>query len=170
MSPQALRNCCLGLAAALATVVLLPATASAEGPVRVSVLSILASESHDKVDPKLDCIAREVKKAEPKLTGFRLAKVTCKSLAVGAKESFELAAGQNAVVTIDRWTSKEKEKEKGKDKEERVQLKIVPPLLGEITYTSTCGKFLPILTRFRTADNERLILAVRVQHCPGHDE
>lgn len=147
--------------------------APADGPVKVSVLSILASDTPSKVvDAKIESIAREVKKANPKLKGFRLAKVTCKSLPVGAKETFELADGQTAVVTIDRWTSKGKPKvkESGKDKEERVQLKIIPPSLGEITYTSACGKFLPIVTRYRTADKELLILAVRVQHCPGHEE
>jgi hypothetical protein len=134
----------------------------AEGPVKVSVLSILATDTHDKVHPKVECIAREVRKVEPKLTGFDLARSTCKSVAVGARETFELADNQSATVVIDRWT--------GEDKKERVQLKITPPMLGEITYTSACGKFLPIVTRHRTANNELLILAVRVQHCSGKDK
>lgn len=135
--------------------------AKAGGAVKVSVISVLATDKNDTIDPKLECLAREVKKVEPKLTGFRFARGTCKSVAVGARETFELADNQSATVVIDRWTGE------GEKKEDRVQLKITPPLLGEITYTSKCGKFLPILTRYRTADNELLILAVRVQPCPG---
>jgi hypothetical protein len=30
-----------------------------------------------------------------------------------------------------------------------------------------CDKFLPIVTRYRTTNKELLILAVRVQPCPG---
>jgi hypothetical protein len=127
------------------------------GAIRVSVLSILASERDDKIEPKLECIAREVKKVEPKLTGFRLAKMTCKSVKVGAQDRFELADQQYANVTVERGTSQNT----------RVQLKVAPPMLGEITYATACGKFLPILTRYRTKDNDLLILAIRVQPCHG---
>src|SRR5262249_17413516 len=47
-----------------------PAAAQA---VKVSVVAILASENSDYVDPRLACIAREVQKMDPKLTGFRFA-------------------------------------------------------------------------------------------------
>ena len=46
-------------------------------------------------------------------------------------------------------------------------MKIEPPLLGEITYETCCGKFLPVITRYRTKDNQLLIIAVRVQMCEG---
>jgi hypothetical protein len=137
----------------------LPA-APADEPVRVSVLSILASEKHTTIERKVEGIAREVRRVDPKLTGFKLVKMTCKSLPVGGTESFELADRQSAVITVER----------GADQDNRVQLRIAPPRLGEITYVSTCGKFLPILTRYRTADNELLILAVRVQPCTGDGE
>ena len=32
------------------------------------------------------------------------------------------------------------------DKTDRVRLKVGPPLMSEITYSTPCGKFLPILT------------------------
>ncbi len=136
------------------------APARAGEPVKVSVLSILATDRNSTVDKKLEGIAREVQKLDPKLTGFKLAKMTCKSLPVGGREPFELAANQIATVTVER----------GADDDNRVQLKVSPPLLGEITYTTTCGKFLPILTRYRTKDRELLILAVRVQPCTGDEK
>src|SRR5262245_25579979 len=77
---------------------------SPEKPVKVCVVSILATESNDKVDDNLKRIAEQVKKLRPKLTGFRMAKITCKSVPVGAKESFELADDQKADIVIDRWT------------------------------------------------------------------
>jgi hypothetical protein len=126
--------------------------------VKVSVIVILASEAANaKVDPKLTCIAAELKKKHPKLTGFQLAgKCSCKSLTIGVKENFELIADHTAAVTV----------EQGADEDNFVQLKVAPPLLGEITYQTICGKFLPIVTPVRMK-NEVVIIAVRVQPCNG---
>jgi hypothetical protein len=124
---------------------------------RVSVVVILASESRTKVDGKLEGIAREIRKMYPRLTGFRVEKVICKSLPVGKAERFDLVAGQSALITVEHAT----------DASGRVELRVRPPLLGEITYNTACGKFLPIVTPFRTKDRELLILAVRAQTCHG---
>jgi len=128
--------------------------------VRVSVVAILASETCTEVDWRLQCIAKEVQKVHPqlKLKGFRLAKMTCKAVPVRGSETFELAVDQTAAVTVLRAA----------DKENKVQLKVTPPTLGEITYTTTCGKFFPIVTGYQTKNGEWLILAVRVQPCQGH--
>src|SRR4051794_24238996 len=128
----------------------------APGEVRVSVVAILATEKTDRVDPRVECIAREVRKLHPNLKGFRPAKMTCKAVPVGGAETFELVTDQTAAVTV----------LKTADKDNRVQLKVTPPTLGEITYTTTCGKFFPIVTRYQTRNGEWLILAVRVQPCP----
>jgi hypothetical protein len=127
----------------------------APGEVRVSVVAILASEENDRVDPRLECIAREVRKLHPNLKGFRLAKMTCKAVPVRGTETFELVVDQTAAVTV----------LKTADKDDRVQLKVTPPTLGEITYTTTCGKFFPLVTHYQTKNGEWLILAVRVQPC-----
>jgi hypothetical protein len=39
--------------------------------------------------------------------------------------------------------------------------------VGEITYSTICGKCFPIVTRFQTKDRERLIVAVMVRPCNG---
>ena len=44
---------------------------------------------------------------------------------------------------------------------------IPPPLVGEITYMTICGKFFPIVTRYQTKDKDRLIIAVMVKPCNG---
>ena len=80
-----------------------------------------------------------MQKVNPKLTSFRLAKMTCKSIKIGGRDTFDLVDDQVAVVTIE-----------SKDADGRVQLRVAPPLLGEITYSTTCGKFLPIVTRYET--------------------
>jgi hypothetical protein len=146
-------RCCLVLVALLSGT----ATAVAEEKVRVCVIAILATERDDKVERKLECIAREVRKMNPKLTGFRLENMSCQSLPVGALENFKLVEDQVAGVLI----------QQAADKDNRIQLKVTPPQMGEITYNTVCGKFLPILTRFRTKKDEVLIIGVRVQPCPG---
>jgi hypothetical protein len=146
-------RCCLVLAALL----LGAAPASAEGKVRVCVIAILATENNDKVERRLECIAREVQKMNPKLTGFRLKNMSCQSLAVGARDDFKLVEDQVAGVLIVHAA----------DKDNRIQLKVTPPQMGEITYVTACGKFLPIMTPFRTKDGEVLIVGVRVQPCQG---
>lgn len=128
-----------------------------ETPIRVTVVAILATEKDSKVDPRLVGVAQEIQKLDPKLTGFRMSKMTCKSLPVGRSETFDLVADQKVTVTV----------KSGMDKEGWVQLVIAPPLLGEITYNTTCGKFLPIITRYRTKNKELLLLAIRVQPCNG---
>ncbi len=125
--------------------------------VQVSVLAILATERDNKIDPKLACIAREVQKTHKKLTGFQMVKMTRKPLAIGVKETFELVGEQKAAVTV----------KQGADEKNRIQMKVAPPQMGEITYDTCCGKFLPIVTPFRTKNNDLLILAVRVQPCHG---
>jgi hypothetical protein len=127
------------------------------GEVRVSVVSILAGEGGGKVDPRVACIAREVRKLHPELKSFRMAKMTCKDIAVAGTDDFVLVADQHASVTVVNAACKDR----------RVQLKITPPTLGEITYTTCCGKFFPIVTRYQTKNQEWLIVAVRVQHCKG---
>lgn len=137
----------------------MPSSAADPGKpnVKVSVVVIVASEIEDRVDPKLKCIADEVQAVDRRLKGFRLIKMVCKSLPPGEPEVFPLLDDQKATVQIERPA----------DMQNRVTLRLTPPLLGEITYTTLCGKFLPIVTRYRPAPRERLILAVRVQPCSG---
>ena len=128
--------------------------------VKVSVVAVLASETSTEIDSRLKSVAAEVRKKQPQLTGFRLAKMTCKPVAVKGEESFELVAGQQTTVTV----------LKSADRDNRVQLKVSPPTLGDITYTTACGKFFPIMTHYQTPNKEVLIIAVRVQPCNKKQE
>ena len=155
MSPDAVRPLCAGLVI-FTLLGAAPPKAEEKETVHVSVIAILATERDDKIDAKLECIAREVRKTHKKLTGFHLATMTCnKSLAVGAKETFDVVADQKVDVTVKRSV----------DEKDRVQVKVAPPQMGEITYDTCCGKFLPIVTPFRTKNHDLLIIAVRVQPC-----
>lgn len=131
-----------------------------QGPnVRVSVVVILASEIDTTVDKQLQAIATEVRKTHPALKGFRLVKMACKSLEVGKVDEFDLIESQKTTIKI-----------KGAaDKMDRVRLEVGPPSMGKLTYSTPCGKFLPILTPFVTKKGERLLIAVRVQPCMGSD-
>lgn len=146
------------IVAGLAIILTLAAAAPVEEEkesVEVSIVAILATERNDKVDPKLACIARQIRKTHEKLTGFQLATVTRKSLVIGEKSVFELVGEQKVGVTV----------QHGADEKNRVQVKVAPPGMGEITYDTCCGKFLPIVTPFRTKDKELLIVAVCVRTC-----
>jgi hypothetical protein len=129
--------------------------AAPEEEVDVSVVVILATDRNTTVDEELTCIAKEVQKKHPKLTGFHLEKVICESLPVGKKHTFKLVDEEAATVLI----------RHGANKQNRVGLTVKAPDQGEITYTTCCGKFFPIVTRYSTKDKERLILAIRVQPC-----
>jgi hypothetical protein len=128
------------------------------GPqVRVTIVIILASERDKVVHPKLKCIAGEVRKMYPKLKGFKLHTYSGKSVPVGVAGVFELIERQTTTITV----------QCGADKKDRIRLKVAPPEMGEITYSTPCGKFLPIVTPYRTRNNELVILAVCVEPCKG---
>ena len=126
-----------------------------EKSVDVAVIAILATDRNDKIDPKLACIAKQVSKTHKDLTGFQLATTMRRSLTIGVKSTFEVVGGQKVGVTV----------EHGADEKDRVQVKVAPPGMGEITYDTCCGKFLPIVTEFRTKDRELLIIAVCIRPC-----
>jgi hypothetical protein len=148
----------LGLLA-LVTVGLLPSAVRAED-VQVTVLVILASETDAKVDPRLQCVAQQVRKNYPELKGFRLEEILRKSLPVGKKDTFVLIGNQKATVVV----------QHGCDKEDKVGLSVKVPNFGELEYKTCCGKFLALVTDHRTKDKERLIVAVRVQPCKKADK
>jgi hypothetical protein len=125
--------------------------------VSVSVLIIYASETDTKVDERLACIAREARKTYPKFTGFQMGDIRRKSLKVGKAHKFDLVAGEKVCVTVERAA----------DKMDRIQLRVGPPAMGQITYSTPCGKFLPILTKVVTKKGEAVMIAIRVQPCSG---
>lgn len=131
----------------------LPVRADAEEKVEVNVVAIIASKGHMLVDADLKNIAKAVQKFDPKLTGFRKSKVSKQVLTVGGKAKFPVGGEKTVQVTI----------QQGMDKENRISLTVKPPESGEIVYASTCGKYFPIVTRYRPRDGERLILAVMVK-------
>jgi len=123
--------------------------------VKVTVVVILATDRNKEVARELKCIAQEVQKKYPNLTSFRLEQITRKSLPVGKSEQFALVDDEVAMVLV----------RHAADSKNRVGLTVKAPLQGEIQYTTCCGKFLLIVTRYQTKDEDRLILAIRVQPC-----
>jgi hypothetical protein len=126
-------------------------------PIRVTVVVVLASSHDSTVDPKLVALAREVRKRNRTLTGFRVAVTLQQSIPVGASHTFDLPDKQKLKVTIER----------PRDQNDRVGLTIRPPGLGEITYTCVCQKFFPVVTPHVTKSGERLIVAVMAKPCTG---
>ncbi|MBX9623048.1 MAG: hypothetical protein K2X82_04460 [Gemmataceae bacterium] len=127
------------------------------GNVRVTVVAVLATAANAKVDPKLEELARAVRKRDPKLTGFRVAGTEAKSIPVGDGATFPLVEKQELAVTVDR----------PKDANGRVGLTIRPPELGDITYTCACDKYLPVVTPYKTKAGDTLIVMVMGKPCTG---
>jgi hypothetical protein len=124
-------------------------------PVRVTVVVILATTENNVIDYILTDLAKEVRKREPKLIGFRVSTTEWKSIKVGDSAAIKLVDKQELTVKV--------EKPKGADG--RVGLAITPPMLGEIKYTCACDKYLPVVTPHTTAKGETLILAVMAKPC-----
>ena len=123
--------------------------------VKITIAVILATERNNIVDRDVKCVAEAVQKNYPNLTGFRLEKIAWESLAVGTSKKFALVDDEMATVLV----------RHGADSKNRVGLTMKAPLQGEIQYTTCCGKFFPIVTRYQTKNKEVLIVAIRVQPC-----
>jgi hypothetical protein len=126
-------------------------------PIKVTLVVILASEEGNTIDPQLKAIAAEVRKMNPNLKSFTLKSMQSKSLKPGEKVSLPLVENKKLDMLV----------KHGADKDNRVSLSIFIPNMSEIEYQTVCGKFLPIVTRCKTKEGERLILAIRVQPCRG---
>jgi hypothetical protein len=126
-------------------------------PVKVTLVVILASEEGNTIDPQLKAIAAEVQKMNPSLKSFTLKSMQSKSIKPGEKVSLPLVESKKLDMQV----------KHGANKDNRISLSIFVPSMGEIEYQTVCGKFLPIVTRCKTKEGERLILAIRVQPCRG---
>jgi hypothetical protein len=124
-------------------------------PVRVTVVVVLASTDHAKVDPRLAELAREVRKRDPKLTGFTWHATENASIPVGDSGDIRL---------IDKEVLKVKV-EKSKDADGRVSLTVKAPGVPEVTYACVCDKFFPVATPYQTKTGEQLIIAVMGKPC-----
>jgi hypothetical protein len=134
-----------------------PAGADEPVSVKVTVVTILAStDKNAKVDKRLAEVAAAVQQQNPELIGFRFGPETCKSVEIGKEETFDLVDDVKATVLV----------QQGYDKKGRVGLKVKPPQLNEITYSTCCHKYFPLVTPYETKEKkERVIVAVMVCPC-----
>jgi hypothetical protein len=167
MSPhKLLRFAALGLVALVALVAAEstpapPALAAPAAPpevraandVKITVVAILATDQNETIDSRVSCIAKEVRKDNRWLTGFQVHRIMGRTIFLGDTATFDVIADQKLSVSVENACTPD----------ERMQLKIKAPTWGEMTYETCCGKFMPLMTRYRTPDNQVLILAVRVQ-------
>jgi hypothetical protein len=131
-----------------------------EDSVQVTVAVILAS-ADGTVDDRLKCVACEVHKLHPKLNGFHLGTTTTHCVSLGKSATFPLVDGQEASVTVKRCT----------EYPGRYCLEVKSKaLVGEMTYSSVCGKYFPLVTGYKTKDNkDQLIIAFKVESCADKD-
>jgi len=125
----------------------------ADGEVRVTVIAVLASTKHQEVDPKLKCLADQMRQLDPTLTGFQIGRMTKKDLAYGAEATFPLVDDQSAIVIV------EPKPKKGKG----ICLSVKTPGVGVLTYTIKCEKCFPIGTPYLTKKGDRLFVGFLVE-------
>ena len=125
--------------------------------VQVTLIAVLANDRSNDVDERLRCIADEVRKQHPKLTAFKLATQNEKPIAIGGKERFPLVGNEQASVTI----------VEGPDKDGKVKLAVKLPRTGQLSYTTCCGKYWPLMSRYKTATDDTLLVAIMVRGCKG---
>jgi hypothetical protein len=142
----------------------LPASIGATGcgdeeEVKVTVVSVLATDKDNKVDKKLKELAKRIQAERPdlKFTGFKIGGQTQETLNVNKAHEFELVDKQTAVVTV----------RQGADAMNKVRLKVKLQCGSEMCYKTCCGKFLPICTCYKTAKGDCLLIAVMVEPCKG---
>jgi hypothetical protein len=138
-----------------------PQVAGEQGPpadkkIKVTVVVVLASERGNDVDKNLKCLADAVRVNYPELKSFRIESMSCKDVAENERVTFELPEKKKTEVVV-RCAS---------DHKKKVCLAVAVPTLREFEYATVCEKFLPIVTRYYTAKNDRIVLAVCVQPCP----
>jgi hypothetical protein len=128
-----------------------------EEEVTVTMVSIVATEKNNKIDPKLKELAERIKAKKPNLTGFRIDTQCCESIPVGKAMEVKMVDNQKATVTV----------RQAADEKNQVRLTVKAPCVGEIRYTTCCGKFFPIVTCYKCKDGDCLIVAVMVKPCKG---
>jgi len=129
-----------------------------EERVKITVAAILAN-GDGKVDDKVKDVACQVRKMHPKLTGFHVGPTTTLPVALGGSEKFKLVDGQEASITVKRCA----------DCASRFCLEVKSQtLVGEMAYTSVCGKYFPLVTDYKTKkDGDQLIIVFKVESCGG---
>jgi hypothetical protein len=151
-------NASLGLLATMAVLLLSAGTSPVRAQeVRVKIIVILATDQNKNVDRDLECIAKEIQKTQPKLTGFHVEKIIPeRSLKVSQEVTFYLGVEDEEIkVRV----------QHGANEANRVSVKLKLPSNDRVDYTTCCDKFFPIMTRYVTKEKERLIIAVRVSPC-----
>jgi hypothetical protein len=128
--------------------------------IKITIVSIYATDQDSEICPKIAEVAKEVQKKEPKLTGFKIERITKLSVKVGGSETGKVADDLKVKVSV----------EAERDENGRPRLTIQPPRMGEITYACTCGKYFPIMTKHVTDKKQRLILAVMCEHCNAKEK
>jgi Fe-S-cluster formation regulator IscX/YfhJ len=159
-------TCCSGrrfglLGLAVLAVGLVSAEPREDNKVDIRVVAIVAHNRNEKIDPKLVKFAEELRKTVPQLKSFDMAKQSCKPVALGTSENFDLVDGQVACVTLLKLPDKESN---------LMRLKITTPQMdgepSEVVYETMCAQYLPIITKYRTAKHhDVLIVAVCVRPC-----
>jgi hypothetical protein len=123
--------------------------------VKVTVVVILANDRCSFVDPRLKLIAAEAKSQHPQFTGFHLVSMT--QLTVGVNETVKFQCVEDSCIEV--------MVRKCTDEENKVCLSVTPPLQEELTYRTVCGKFLPIMTRYKTKETIPVTRAAKAMAC-----
>ena len=134
-------------------------------PVKITLVVVLArekGEKGDKIDKNLKMLAAEVQKTHPHLKDFTFKTQEARSVKPNEKTTMLCVENQMVEMLV----------KHGADKDNRVSLQVKPPEMSPLEYQSVCGKYLPIVTRYKTKKGDTLIGCHAVDpelfQCRGH--
>jgi hypothetical protein len=125
--------------------------------IRVTVVVVLGSTKHERVDKKLADFVKQMAEIDQTLTGFVIHEVLQQSIEAGKSHDFELLDEHTLTVGIDKSIGDGK----------RVGLSVQMKDGQKVSYTCTCNKYFPMMTHLKTKDEERVIVAIMAKPCTG---
>lgn len=126
----------------------------AEEEISVTTLVMIATEKNAVVEEKLKSISESIRVKEPKLTGLTLAHTYHQNIKIGASKEIDLGDDKKFTITLIQ-----------KKDSDKVTLRLRPPVGGEISYTCSCGAYVPVCTGLTNANGDRIIVAVMAKPC-----
>jgi hypothetical protein len=120
-------------------------------PVKVSVVVIAASTTSKDIDSKLEGFAAAMQKTNPEFTGFKVIGGQDSRVKVGEKGTFPLDGTDELTVKVDKAYD---------PKDGTIGLTVFPPGAGEIAYSCTSGKYVPLVTDAVTKAGDKILVAV----------
>ena len=122
--------------------------------IKVTVVAVLASSEHNRIDKRLLDLVPELKKKDASWTGFEVERSCAESMKIGEQHEFTLVDDFKVTITL-----------KGRTEKGGVRVGLQSQSIEDFGYTCCCGKYFALDTQFNTKEKKRLVVAIMVEPC-----